>query len=88
MTSRMVVDRIRCDGRGACAELLPEAISLDDWGYPVLAPGGIAEHLLPMARLAVSSCPVMALRLARSVTPDRKSAPTLTGVSQPQVTVL
>ena len=42
MSTRIAVDRIRCDGRGVCAELFPEAITLDDWGYPVVAPGGIA----------------------------------------------
>ncbi|MFI6448845.1 ferredoxin [Kitasatospora sp. NPDC050543] len=30
------VDRIACAGHGQCAELLPELISLDEWGYPVL----------------------------------------------------
>src|SRR5256885_9866229 len=33
---RLVVDRIKCDGRGLCAELLPELIRLDDWGYPIV----------------------------------------------------
>ena len=33
------VDRIRCDGYGMCAELLPELIELDDWGYPILTTG-------------------------------------------------
>ena len=28
--SRLVVDRIACDGYGMCAELLPELIDLDD----------------------------------------------------------
>jgi ferredoxin len=65
MSSRVAVDRIRCDGRGACAELFPEMISLDDWGYPIVAPGAVPDSLLPVARDAVSSCPVMALRLAR-----------------------
>lgn len=64
MSSRLAVDRIRCDGRGVCADLLPELIQLDDWGYPMVAPDAVAGHLLPLARLAVSSCPVMALRLA------------------------
>ena len=34
---RLVVDRIRCDGFGMCAELLPELIELDDWGYPIIS---------------------------------------------------
>ena len=29
---RLKVDPIACDGRGLCAELLPELITLDDWG--------------------------------------------------------
>jgi ferredoxin len=59
----VAVDRIRCDGYGSCAELLPEMIDLDDWGYPILRPGAIPEDLLPHARMAVDTCPVLALRL-------------------------
>ena len=33
MKSRLIVDPIACTGHGACAELLPEVISLDEWGY-------------------------------------------------------
>ena len=58
------VDRIRCDGRGLCAELLPELIRLDDWGYPIIQPGPVPRHLLGHARRAVASCPVLALSLA------------------------
>jgi ferredoxin len=59
----MVVDRIRCDGRGLCAELLPEMIRLDDWGYPIIAAGPIPQHLMTHAQKAVASCPVLALAL-------------------------
>ena len=31
---RIVIDPVACDAYGFCAELLPEAISLDEWGYP------------------------------------------------------
>jgi ferredoxin len=67
MTERLhlQVDRIRCDGRGLCAELLPELIRLDDWGYPIVAPGPVPEHLIPLAQRAVSRCPVLALALRR-----------------------
>jgi ferredoxin len=61
----LTVDRIRCDGRGLCAELLPERIRLDDWGYPIVAPGPIPEHLMPLAERAVEDCPVLALALRR-----------------------
>lgn len=63
---QIVIDRIRCDGRGLCAELLPELIRLDDWGYPIVAPGPVPQHLLPLAERAVEDCPVLAVALRRS----------------------
>jgi len=61
----LTVDRIRCDGRGLCAELLPELVRLDDWGYPILAAGPIPDHLIEHAERAVESCPVLAIALRR-----------------------
>ena len=63
-TRVLAVDRIRCDGRGLCAELLPELVSLDDWGYPIVA-AELPPHLLSHARRAVAACPLLALRLVR-----------------------
>ncbi|MDB5066811.1 MAG: ferredoxin [Chloroflexi bacterium] len=57
------VDRIRCDGHGLCAELLPELIRLDEWGYPMVRPGPVPAHLVGHARRAAAACPVLALRL-------------------------
>ena len=58
------LDRIRCDGRGLCAELLPELIDLDDWGYPIVNERGLVPTtLLRGARRAVASCPRLALTL-------------------------
>ncbi len=34
MSLRIEVDPIRCEAHGQCAELLPERITLDEWGYP------------------------------------------------------
>jgi ferredoxin len=65
MKQRLAVDRIRCDGHGMCAELLPELIRLDDWGYPIIAPDPIPDHLLPLAKHAIDQCPVLALALRR-----------------------
>jgi ferredoxin len=69
MTARLQLDPIRCDGNGGCAELLPELIQLDEWGYPRLAgpadrsgtpvPASLQRH----ARRAVALCPKLALRL-------------------------
>ena len=61
----LAVDRTRCDGSRLCAELLPELIRLDDWGYPILEPGAVPARLLPHARRAVAACPLLALRLER-----------------------
>ncbi len=66
MTARRIgVDRIACDGHGACAELLPELVSLDEWGYPVLHERPVPEHLRALAQRAVTTCPTLALRLSR-----------------------
>lgn len=62
----LTVDRIRCDGHGLCAEILPEMIRLDDWGYPIFAPGPVPGQLVPLAQRAVESCPVLALALSRA----------------------
>lgn len=60
------VDPIACDGHGLCAELLPERVVLDDWGYPLVdgtpLPGGLVAH----ARRAAQACPALALRLERA----------------------
>jgi ferredoxin len=63
---RVSIDRIRCDGHGLCAELLPELVRLDDWGYPIIAPGPLPGTLLPLAQKAVKSCPVLALTIIRA----------------------
>ncbi len=67
MGESLQIDRIRCDGHGLCAELLPELISLDDWGYPILKAAAMPAHLREHARRAVDACPVLALRLAAAV---------------------
>jgi ferredoxin len=64
MALELRVDPIRCDGYGMCAELLPERVVLDDWGFPILQPGPIPLQLLGHAQRAVDVCPVLALRLA------------------------
>lgn len=63
------VNPIACDAHGVCADLLPELISLDPWGYPVIAPGPVPPELLDHARRAVTDCPTLALRLERATRP-------------------
>jgi ferredoxin len=64
-TTRLRVNPIACSGHGACAELLPELIRLDEWGYPVLASDGtVPPWLTREARRAVTDCPALALTLS------------------------
>jgi ferredoxin len=70
MNPRLTVDPIACTGHGACAELFPEWITLDDWGYPMIDDAPIPDELLVHARRAVAACPTLALR-----TVARRGAP-------------
>jgi ferredoxin len=65
MSSRLRVNPIACDGHGLCADLFPERVSLDDWGYPMIDGSPIPRSLEQHARRAVDACPVLALRLER-----------------------
>ena len=66
MSRVLRLNPVACAGHGACAELLPEVISLDEWGYPVLAPGPVPAGLARRARRAVAACPALALTIAGS----------------------
>jgi ferredoxin len=57
---RLRVNPIQCVAHGLCAELLPEAIRLDDWGYPIIE-GELALELHEHARRAANACPTLAL---------------------------
>lgn len=61
--TRLRVNPIACDGHGLCAELLPERVALDEWGFPLVSPEPVPVELLTHARRAVDACPVLALRL-------------------------
>ncbi len=63
MAARLRVNPISCEAHGLCAELLPELIRLDDWGYPILDVPDVPEALLSLARQAASACPTLALLL-------------------------
>jgi ferredoxin len=60
---RLRVNPITCDAHGMCAELLPEHIALDEWGYPLIADPEVRAELLSHARRAASACPTRALLL-------------------------
>jgi ferredoxin len=62
------VDPIACRAHGLCAELLPEMIELDEWGYPIVSTRPVGPGLEPDARAAVAACPTLALRIATTST--------------------
>jgi ferredoxin len=73
MSEKLIVNPIECEGHGACAELLPEMITLDEWGYPVIDPRPVPLALERDARAAVNTCPTLALRLLRSLSRAERS---------------
>jgi ferredoxin len=58
---RLRVNPIACTGHGMCAELLPELIKLDPWGYPLLAGARVPRELADHAKRAAAACPTLAL---------------------------
>ena len=60
---RLVLDPTACDGHGVCAELLPEHINLDRWGYPVIDDTEVSTMLRAHVVRAVRSCPKQALHI-------------------------
>lgn len=74
---RLNLDPTHCDAVGVCAQILPEIVRLDEWGFPILAdsdsgPTGfeqdrrsveVPSDLEHLAHRAAYSCPRLALRL-------------------------
>jgi ferredoxin len=65
-TLRISVDPVACDAYGFCAELLPEAITLDEWGYPIVDGMALPPELVATARRAARDCPRRALTLKQT----------------------
>jgi ferredoxin len=63
---RLKVDPIACEAHGMCAELLPERIALDDWGYPIIDGRPLPPELTELAKRAAQACPTFALLIERS----------------------
>jgi ferredoxin len=71
---RIRVDPVACDAYGYCAELLPERITLDEWGYPIVDGAPVEAELLELARRAAAECPRRALELDGLKDTDRSPA--------------
>ncbi|MBC7633567.1 ferredoxin [Aeromicrobium sp.] len=63
--SSIEVDWTRCDAHGLCSRLLPEVITLDEWGYPVIDGSDLDRDLVRAARKTAMACPALALRVER-----------------------
>ena len=61
----VAVDPIACDGHGLCAELLPELLTRDDWGYPSPVVAEVPAELEGHAQRAAQQCPTLAIILER-----------------------
>ncbi|GLY19119.1 ferredoxin [Kineosporia rhizophila] len=77
---RLSVDWPACKGHGLCAELVPELITLDEWGYPILADRAVTRGVQAHAQRAVASCPTLALLLVEKTI---KNAPSGNGADDP-----
>lgn len=62
---RLRVDPVACDAYGYCAELLPERVTLDEWGYPIVDGRPVESELVALATRAATACPRRAVHLER-----------------------
>ena len=74
MAETLRVNPIACTGHGVCAELLPELIAVDEWGYPIIDPGPVPAALVRDARKAVAAA-VMCEDVARTTHLSRQLGP-------------
>ena len=65
MSHRVRVNPIACEAHGMCAELLPERITLDEWGYPVIDERPLSGVEVSHAIRAARACPTFALLVER-----------------------
>jgi ferredoxin len=63
-TTELRIDPVACQAHGLCHELLPEWISRDEWGYPLLVDNVLPHVLVTRARRMAATCPTLALRIS------------------------
>jgi ferredoxin len=69
---RLRVDWPACKAHGVCAELVPELVTLDEWGYPLIEAAAVPRSVLAHAQRAVTACPTLALSLV--VAPEQPAS--------------
>ena len=83
MSHHVRVNPITCEAHGICAELLPERITLDEWGYPIVDEATLHREELDHARRAARACPTLALLLQRERARPAPSSPPSLATSGP-----
>jgi ferredoxin len=68
LSIRVRVDPVACDAYGFCAEILPERVTLDEWGYPIVDGTPVSGELMELATPAAAECPRRAVLLERIAT--------------------
>jgi len=58
---RLRVDPVLCDGIGICSHLAPQIVTVDTWGYPIIASAPLDRRSRRRAEAAVAACPRKAL---------------------------
>jgi len=81
MSQRLRLNPIACEAHGMCGELLPERVTLDEWGYPIVDERPLDASLIENARRAAAACPTFALLLERG--PTRRGAAAPCGCPRP-----
>lgn len=74
MSHRLRVNPIACEAHGMCAELLPERVTLDEWGYPILDDAPVQGPQLEHAVRAARACPTFALLVEREAKRGRRGS--------------
>jgi len=64
------VNPVACEAYGYCAELLPELVTLDEWGYPVVDGRPVPDRLVDLAVAAARRCPRRALLVETAPPPS------------------
>ena len=66
---RITIDPVACAAYGYCAEILPEATSLDEWGYPIIDDRPLPTELMALAKRAARDCPRRAITVRENMSP-------------------
>jgi ferredoxin len=72
---RITVDPVACEAYGYCAEILPEAIVLDEWGYPIVDDRPLPAELVALAKRTARDCPKRAITLRRQRRSSNRALP-------------